>query len=200
MKILNTTIAILLFTISQNVYANTKTSHAIAMHGEPKYNENFISVEYVSNNAKKGGDIVRSSIGTYDTFNPFTLKGTSAKLRPGALANMKSLLENEYTKMQEFYGGKLFINDALAKAGTSREGSTPNSQHFFGKALDIDISKMSNPQKIKLVDAAKKAGFTGFGFGNTILHIDTGAKRSWKYSNTTFAGKSYAGYWRSYVA
>ena len=48
------------------------------MHGEPKYNQDFISVEYISNNAEKGGDIVRSAIGTYDTFNPFTLKGTSA--------------------------------------------------------------------------------------------------------------------------
>ena len=78
MKNLNTAFAILLLTISHNVIANTKTSHAIAMHGEPKYNKDFISVEYVSNSAEKGGDIVRSSIGTYDTFNPFTLKGTSA--------------------------------------------------------------------------------------------------------------------------
>ena len=78
MKTLNTAFAIILFTISQNVFANTTISHAIAMHGEPKYNENFLSVEYVSNSAEKGGDIVRSSIGTYDTFNPFTLKGTSA--------------------------------------------------------------------------------------------------------------------------
>ena len=78
MKTLKTTFIIILFTISQNVFANTTISHAIAMHGEPKYNENFLSVEYVSNSAEKGGDIVRSSIGTYDTFNPFTLKGTSA--------------------------------------------------------------------------------------------------------------------------
>ena len=48
------------------------------MHGEPKYDQNFISVEYVRNNAEKGGNIVRSAIGTYDTFNPFTPKGISA--------------------------------------------------------------------------------------------------------------------------
>ena len=78
MKTLKTAFIIILFTISQNVFANTTISHAIAMHGEPKYNEDFLSVEYVSNNADKGGNIVRSSIGTYDTFNPFTLKGTSA--------------------------------------------------------------------------------------------------------------------------
>ena len=59
MKTLNTAFAILLLTISHNVIANTKTSHAIAMHGEPKYNEDFLSVEYVSNSAEKGGNIVR---------------------------------------------------------------------------------------------------------------------------------------------
>ena len=78
MKILNLTIAIILLTLSQNLSANTNTSHAIAMHGEPKYNEDFISVEYVSNSAEKGGNIVRSAIGTYDSFNPFILKGTAA--------------------------------------------------------------------------------------------------------------------------
>lgn len=64
--------------INQNIYAKTTISHAIAMHGEPKYAEDFISVEYISNNAEKGGAIVRSAIGSYDTFNPFTLKGSSA--------------------------------------------------------------------------------------------------------------------------
>ena len=64
--------------ISQSIFANTNISHAIAMHGEPKYNEDFVSVDYISNSALKGGNIVRSSIGNYDTFNPFTLKGTSA--------------------------------------------------------------------------------------------------------------------------
>ena len=78
MKILNIIIAIFLLSVSQNVSSNTKISHAIAMHGEPKYNKDFISVEYISNSAEKGGNIVRSAIGTYDTFNPFTLKGTSA--------------------------------------------------------------------------------------------------------------------------
>ena len=78
MKILITTISLTILLISQNLLAKTNISHAIAMHGEPKYDKDFISVEYISNSAEKGGDIVRSSIGTYDTFNPFTLKGTSA--------------------------------------------------------------------------------------------------------------------------
>tara|TARA_Y100001970_G_scaffold266076_1_gene354335 strand:+ start:962 stop:2791 length:1830 start_codon:yes stop_codon:yes gene_type:complete len=78
MKTLLTAITVFILFIAQNLLAKTNISHAIAMHGEPKYDQNFISVEYVSNNSKKGGNIVRSAIGTYDTFNPFTLKGTSA--------------------------------------------------------------------------------------------------------------------------
>ena len=78
MKTLLSAITVFILLIAQNLLAKTNISHAIAMHGEPKYDQNFISVEYVSNNAEKGGNIVRSAIGTYDTFNPFTLKGTSA--------------------------------------------------------------------------------------------------------------------------
>ena len=58
--------------------ANTNISHAIAMHGDPKYSKDFESVEYINPNSIKGGSIVRSSIGTYDSFNPFILKGTPA--------------------------------------------------------------------------------------------------------------------------
>ena len=58
MKTLLTVIAAFILLITQNLLAKTNISHAIAMHGEPKYDQNFISVEYVSNNAEKGGNIV----------------------------------------------------------------------------------------------------------------------------------------------
>ena len=48
------------------------------MHGTPKYGSNFLNVEYIDINSLKGGSIVRSAIGNYDSFNPFILKGTSA--------------------------------------------------------------------------------------------------------------------------
>ncbi len=63
---------------SFNVYSKNRISHGIAMHGEPKYNDNFLNVDYIDLNSLKGGAIVRSAIGSYDSFNPFILKGTSA--------------------------------------------------------------------------------------------------------------------------
>ena len=34
--------------------ANTNKSHAIAMHGEPKYSKDFENVEYINPNSIKG--------------------------------------------------------------------------------------------------------------------------------------------------
>ncbi len=72
---------ILLITFTLTAFSLTKAetiiAHGIAMHGEPKYNEGFLHVDYIDPNSIKGGYIVRSAIGTYDTFNPFTLKGTT---------------------------------------------------------------------------------------------------------------------------
>ena len=71
-------LSVLFIVISLPSFADINVSHAIAMHGKPKYNDDFIHVDYVNPNAYKGGKVIFSSIGTYDTFNPFTLKGTAA--------------------------------------------------------------------------------------------------------------------------
>ena len=68
---------LILFLISNNIYAKTNKSHAIAMHGEPKYDKDFLHVEYIDTKSTKGGFIVRSAFGSFDSLNPFTLKGTS---------------------------------------------------------------------------------------------------------------------------
>lgn len=93
-------------------------------------------------------------------------------------------------KLAELFGRPLIINDAIAKQGTSRESEAVGSQHFFGRAVDISTVGMSNPDKLRLVDLALQVGFTGFGFGNTILHIDTGSRRGWAYGNATYGGVS----------
>jgi microcin C transport system substrate-binding protein len=52
--------------------------HAVAMHGSPKYGPDFTHFDYVNPAAPKGGKIILSSVGTYDSLNPFTLKGVPA--------------------------------------------------------------------------------------------------------------------------
>ncbi len=68
-------ICFLLLTIS--VKAEINHSHAIAMHGSPKYSSDFKHVDYVNPNALKGGKVTFSSTGSYDSFNRFILKGSA---------------------------------------------------------------------------------------------------------------------------
>ncbi|MBT4699771.1 MAG: ABC transporter substrate-binding protein, partial [Rhodospirillaceae bacterium] len=52
--------------------------HGVAMHGTPKYGPDFKHFEYANPNAPKGGTQKLSSVGTYDNFNAFIVKGVSA--------------------------------------------------------------------------------------------------------------------------
>lgn len=56
----------------------TTISHALVLHGTPKYDKTFTHFEYADPNAPKGGFLRHHEIGTFDTLNPFTLKGVAA--------------------------------------------------------------------------------------------------------------------------
>jgi microcin C transport system substrate-binding protein len=53
-------------------------SHGLAMHGDLKYPADFSHFDYVEPDAPKGGELRRAAIGTFDSFNPFIIKGNPA--------------------------------------------------------------------------------------------------------------------------
>ncbi|WP_373236411.1 extracellular solute-binding protein [Cohaesibacter celericrescens] len=53
--------------------------HGIAMHGSPKYAADFPYMDYVNPNAPKGGKIAYGAQGSFDSLNPFLLKGVSPR-------------------------------------------------------------------------------------------------------------------------
>lgn len=53
----------------------TYTGHGLAMHGDLKYGPGATHFDYVDPEAPKGGEIKRAAIGSFDTFNPFVIKG-----------------------------------------------------------------------------------------------------------------------------
>lgn len=53
-------------------------THGIALHGQPKYGPDFQHFDYVNPNAPKGGEGRFAAIGSFDTFNPFNIKGQAA--------------------------------------------------------------------------------------------------------------------------
>ena len=54
-------------------------SPSIALGYTPKYPASFTHFDYVNPKAPKGGTIIVSGFGNYDSFNPFILKGVSAE-------------------------------------------------------------------------------------------------------------------------
>ena len=53
-------------------------SHAIAMHGSPKYPAGFAHFGYSDPNAPKGGRVVLGQTGSFDTLNPLIIRGEAA--------------------------------------------------------------------------------------------------------------------------
>ena len=78
----------------------TKT-HGFNFFGELKYPADYKHLDYVNPDAPKGGEISIWTMGTFDSFNPYTRKG-----RAGALASapFESLLEGTSDEVGTSYG------------------------------------------------------------------------------------------------
>jgi microcin C transport system substrate-binding protein len=69
-------IACSLFAASAATAADqTYKGHGIAMHGDLKYGPDFKHFDYANPDAPKGGELRRYGLGTFDSFNPFIIKG-----------------------------------------------------------------------------------------------------------------------------
>lgn len=74
-------------------------THALAMHGTPKYAPDFQHFDYVNPNAPKGGTLRFGVQGTFDSFNPFIPKGNV-----GAGASFETLLTQSADEPFSEYG------------------------------------------------------------------------------------------------
>ena len=76
-------ICLLLSLFSYSASAEITRSHGIALYGDLKYPASFSYFDYVNPDAPKGGNIRLMSTGSFDTLNPYTLKGISPANTPG---------------------------------------------------------------------------------------------------------------------
>jgi microcin C transport system substrate-binding protein len=78
LKILQILALSLLFLASPALAEQTTISHGLSIFGDLKYPKDFKNFDYVNKNAPKGGDVKIASVGTYDSLNPYILKGVAA--------------------------------------------------------------------------------------------------------------------------
>ena len=76
--------------------------YAIAMHGQPAWGPNFGHPTYANPVARKGGQLVQGVLGSFDSLNPFIVKGLpAANIRSYVI---ESLLARGYDEPFTLYG------------------------------------------------------------------------------------------------
>ncbi|MGH1449157.1 MAG: extracellular solute-binding protein [Pseudomonadaceae bacterium] len=76
-KVLRLALAVSLMLSCIGVSAGVYRQHGYSLYGQPQYAEDFEHLDYVNPQAPKGGTLRVMGSGTFDTINPYTLKGTS---------------------------------------------------------------------------------------------------------------------------
>jgi len=82
--------------------ASAQAVPAMGMGYEPKYSSDFQNFDYVNANAPKQGEITMMGVGTFDSLNPYLLKGISASGL--GLLVFESLLEKSMDEPFSEYG------------------------------------------------------------------------------------------------
>ena len=80
----------------------SEARHALAMHGEPELPENFTRLSYADPAAPKGGRLVQGVLGTFDSLNPFIVRGIAPQSIRGYV--VESLMARGYDEPFTLYG------------------------------------------------------------------------------------------------
>ena len=73
--------------------------HGLSAFGDLKYAAGFSHFDYLNPDAPKGGSVVYAAIGSFDSFNPYTIQGT-----PGPGASYETLLTSTLDEAFTEYG------------------------------------------------------------------------------------------------
>ena len=108
-------------------------AHALALYGEVKYKPGFTHFDYVNPTAPKGGQFKLSSTASFDSTNPFIIKGVAA---PG-ISNFvyQSLMTPSYDEPQSFYGLIAEAVDVAADGGSVTFTLNPKASWQDGKPI-----------------------------------------------------------------
>lgn len=113
--------------------APAPASHAIAMHGQPAWPPGFDHPSYANAAAPQGGLLTQGVLGTFDSLNPFIVKGLPAANIRGYI--VESLLARGYDEPFTLYG--LIADSVVTDPARSHVTFTihPKARFADGKAI-----------------------------------------------------------------
>jgi microcin C transport system substrate-binding protein len=156
-------LAILLMTSPAHALVRGKAVPAIAIYGEPKYPPDFQHFDYVNPDAPKGGTFIRQNEAflTFDTFNPFTLKGAAA-LELGLMHD--TLMTASQDEAESLYGlvaatieiapDNSWVQFVLRPDARFSDGS-PITASDVAFSFNILVTKGAPQYRIQYADVAK---------------------------------------------
>ena len=133
--------------------------HAIAMQGEPAFPPGFDHFNYANPNAPKGGRLTLGVLGTFDSINPLTIRGTAVEqVRNYVLESLlargrdepftlygliaekietddaRSFVVFQINPLAKFSDGKpVTVEDVLFSWKLLRDKGRPNHRYYYGK-------------------------------------------------------------------
>jgi peptide/nickel transport system substrate-binding protein len=107
--------------------------HAIAMHGQPAWPANFNHPTYANAAAPKGGQLTQGVLGTFDSLNPFIVKGLPAANIRGYV--VESLLARGYDEPFTLYG--LLADSVTTDAARNYVTFTINPKARFADGKEV---------------------------------------------------------------
>ncbi|WP_340148458.1 extracellular solute-binding protein [uncultured Sneathiella sp.] len=154
----------LVFSIVMEDRLSAEEQHAIAMHGDPKYAAGFPHFDYVNPEAPVGETLRLSAIGSFDSVNPFLLKGVSPRgigdvyqsllsrsrdepftlyadiARSIDVATDRSWIVFHIDPRAHFSNGQeITVEDVLASFEALRDEGRPNVQSYYRKVTKAEI-------------------------------------------------------------
>lgn len=150
--------------------------HAIAMYGEPKYGPDFKHFDYVNPDAPVGGTLRLGAVGTFDSFNPYTIRGNPAA-GVGAESLMTASADEPFTRYgliaetiewpddrswvtftlrpeARWHDGQpITVDDVIFSLETLKTKGQPFFRFYYGT---IDHAEKVGPRSVKFV--FKEAG------------------------------------------
>ena len=159
--------------LSANI-AIAQSLHGISMHGDPGLPSNYKKFSFADSRTVIGGKLTRAEIGSFDSLNPFLVRGTAPEgLRefvfeslmvrhndePFALYGLlaesietsedRSAVTFTLRKEARFSDGKpVRIEDVIFSYETLKARGRPNHRYYYGQVTSVELP---SPGKIKFV-------------------------------------------------
>ena len=152
-KITRVSLAILVFIGAISCQLNASAAPSVALGYTPKYRPGFRHFDYVNPDAPKGGEIVLSGFGTFDSLNPFVLKGVSASGLGGLV--FETLMVQSADEPYSLYAhiaddirlapDKLSVTFRISRKAKFSDG-TPVTAYDVKTSFDLQKGKEGHPR------------------------------------------------------